>query len=398
MGQLNKQADFTAMDSGPVSVKIGPYVPREPHERPVTLVTSSDSAGLIESFTRSGSSADDRNITSYQGVPGDVEHSVVDSGFRWEDKIFATRAERENPIAIHRKVAGPNDLAFPDLFRYGIRYDPHPAEQNVYRTVTIEGLPSNITLETLLRKVRGGAVVSTKLCDTFSITGSQTALVTFLRESAASDYEEYAASYPIRFSGQAAKVSMLCTPTWPMTIPLKIAIFDHHHTRCLEAKNFPRHIPPLALRRDLRICSSMKCDMIENLVMRHDGILAIRFSSVGAAGQAFGILTSYRAYRQCSVTFASDPCALPLKTMLNRGHPEPSDDIHGETAVINDDVNAEQFADDEGIGEDEDYFEDDPLDDLEDNHGNFADVKTGRSLLGPRQAADINSPASSLLD
>ncbi|KAI9872165.1 MAG: hypothetical protein M1830_002005, partial [Pleopsidium flavum] len=374
-GQLNIQTNLSAIKDGPVLVKIGPHVPGEPQDRSETLITPSDFTGQIKSYTLTGSSADDPKVTTYKDVFGDV------------DEIFATRTERENAITINRRVAGPKDLAFPDLFRYGIRYNPHPTEQNVYRTVTIEGLPATITLEALLKKVRGGDVVSSKLCDTFSITGFHTALITFLRESAASDYEDFAALHPICFGGQVAKVSMLSTPTWPMTIPLKTAIFDHHHTRCLEVRNFPRQTNSLALRRDLRICSSMECDMIETLTMRHDGILEIRFSSVGAAGQAFGILTSYRAYRQCNVAFSPDPCALPLKTMLEQRHPKPSDGYHGENAAIDDEVSADQFADDEGIGEDEDYLEEDQLDVLEAPDGNSADLEHGKSVLGLSEAA-----------
>lgn len=389
---------LTASSGGPASVIIGPHVPRERCEQFVSPVPLSGSAWQSDSFTPSGSSADDRRAVCNHKNIVNPEKRATDSEWRRGDGIFTTLAERDNAISINRREAGAKDLAFPDLFRYGIRYDPHPTEQDVYRTVVIGDLPVAITLEALLQKVRGGSVISAKLCDTLSITGSYTALVTFIRESAASGYEDFAALHPVHFGGQVAKVSMLSTPTWPLTMRLRTAIFDHHHTRCLEVPNFPRHISPLSLRRDLRVCSSTEYDMIEHLAMRDDNVLELRFCSINAAGKAFGILTSYRTYSQCQVKFSSDPCDLPLKTMLDQEQPElPSDGYKGIVAIDND-VNADHFADDEGVNEEEDYFEVDQADCREQDDRNAAEVDHGISPLGLEDAGDDDTLKRSLLD
>ncbi|MCJ1368675.1 hypothetical protein MMC16_007820 [Acarospora aff. strigata] len=346
---------FAGVASGPVFVKAGPYIFRPLSDDQIPLVDPTQSTRLTSSSTPSSSSLEHKS--SQPPTPGSASRPSSGSSHGCNVEVFATSAERENAIAANRKSAGPQDVIFPDIFRYGIRYNPNPNEQNVYRTVLVEGLPYTITFESLLKKVRGGSIVSVKLCDTLSITGSCTALITFLRESAASAYEDFAASHPLSFGGKVAKVSMLQTPTWPMTIKLKIAIFDHHHTRCLEVTSFPRHIQPSTLRLDLRICSAMDCDLIEFLAMRDDGVLDIRFASINAAGQAYGILTSYRRYRQCSVRFSPDPCVLPPDSILDESV-STDDVIEGGTGLEDDDVHADQFADDEWVGEEDIYAED----------------------------------------
>lgn len=304
---------------GPVSVLAGPRV---------STISKGGSSDLI--------------------LSGDIRWALDDTDNR-KKRLFATEAERETAIAINRRSAGREDLMFPDLFRYGIRYNPEPTVQNVYRTILMEGLSCTTTLKKVLKKVRGGSVQSIKLCDTYTITGSCSALITFLSESAACEYKDFAALHTIYVSGTAVKVSVLDTPTWPLTIPLKKAIFHHLHTRCLEVRNLPCHIDLCVLRLDLRVCPSMDCDMIEYLGVREDDVVEIRFSSVNAAGQAFGLLTSRGKYRPCSVRFSPDPCALPLETLLEQGESDLSED----SGTLSD-VLEEQFADDEGVGEDED--------------------------------------------
>ena len=230
-------------------------------------------------------------------------------------KIFRTKFEREIAIVTNKNGAGPEDLLFPDIFRFGIRYKPSPNEANFYRTISIMNLPPNLTISALLGKVRGGLVLSVELLDTASITGSFSALVTFLHESSAIALEEFAMENPIYFGAQRAEVKLLNTPTWPLRIPLRVAIFDHGHTRCIEICNFPRHISPSTLRHDLRSHKVMDADSIEYMHMRGNGVLELRFTSIAAAGKAYGILTGWRPYQQCRVFFSKDPCALPLAAL-----------------------------------------------------------------------------------
>lgn len=384
MGDLATSASLTWAVSGPVSVAAGPHVSKGSKDDEHSL----ESAERTSSLTTTGSSLESRDQT----LSGDIRRASTHCVHDWKNRLFATEAERESAIAMNRRLAGREDVIFPDIFRYGIRYNPEPTVQNVYRTILIEGLLCTVTLENVLKKVRGGSVLSTKLCDTHSITGSCSALITFLSESAACQYGDFAASHAIYVSGIAVKVSRLNTPTWPMTIPLRKAIFDHHHTRCLEVTNLPRHIDLSALQLDLRVCSSMDCDMIEYLEVRHDGILELRFSSVNAAGQAFGLLTCRAKYRPCSVRFTPDPCALPVDTLLEQGESDLSDDY----VTLDDDVPVEQFANDEGVGEGEEYAEEDEPDSLE--RFSSSEFETGGSAPTPSQVEYFDTLGTSLLD
>lgn len=232
-------------------------------------------------------------------------------------QIFSSQAERDGAIDVNRHHAGPNDLRFPDLFRHGIRFSPDPSERDLYRTILVSDLGLNSTIAGLLDKVRGGLVVSAMLLDTVTITGKKTALIVFHHEHEAKACEENAKLHPIAFDGLTARVELVPTPTWPESIMLRKAINDHHHTRCLEVHKFPRRINPSMLRRDLRICSAIASNGIEYIAMRAENILELRFTSIQYAGQAFGILTTYRDYRQCVPRFVPDPCAQPLQLPLN---------------------------------------------------------------------------------
>lgn len=248
--------------------------------------------------------------------------SATPDGPAWgPDKLFRSAEEREVAISMHKNGIGPTDYKFPDLFKYGICYSPGPSVGDVYRTVSVSGLASTVTMTALLEKVRGGVVVSAKLLDTTTITGSHTALITFLREQAAMLFEDYASRRPPIFEGCRAKVELLSKPTWPMPIPLQKAIYDHGHTRCLTVHNFPRNISPEALQRDLRVCSVMVTDRIESMIMGTDGVLELRFESIWTAGKGYGILTNFRGYQKCKVSFSPDPCAQPQETLPENGEP-----------------------------------------------------------------------------
>ena len=94
-----------------------------------------------------------------------------------------------------------------------VRFNPDPSEHNIYRTITISGLPLNITISMLLEKVQGGLVVDTKLLNIKEITGSKTALITFFHKYSALTYKEYTESYPHLFNNPSVEVKTLSTPT-----------------------------------------------------------------------------------------------------------------------------------------------------------------------------------------
>ncbi len=231
---------------------------------------------------------------------------------------FFDPKERHQAMKINRREAGAMDLRFPDLFRYGVRFNPNSNESNVYRTVRISGLPSDTTIMKLLEKVRGGMVLDAKLLDTKSITGDMTGLVIFLHEYAAMAYEEHAQQHPISFNGLVARIETVSTPTWPIPINQRKAINDGT-TRCFEVHNFPRTITPVMLRKELAVCQVVKFNAVESMSMSSDDVLGLRFSSVSFAGQASALFNCTRRYKGCVARFVPDPCAQPLETLLDDG-------------------------------------------------------------------------------
>lgn len=252
-----------------------------------------------------------------------VDISLIEP--QWSiSKTFDSSQERESAVSFNRRIGGPNELRYPDLFKYGIHYSPSDSERDVYRTVVVSNISPDINLGTLLQHVRGGMVIDAKLLDTVKITGKKSALITFLHEHAAMSFEDYAEENPVVINGVLACVRVVSTPTWPIRIPLRKAIMDHHHTRCLMVYNYPWHISSQKLRNDLTVLE-MNTDRLTYMEKRKDGVLELQFSSVDWAGHAFGMLGSYRAYSGCTACFAQDPCARPLENLEGPVNPFPAE-------------------------------------------------------------------------
>ncbi|KAL8718723.1 MAG: hypothetical protein Q9181_008163, partial [Wetmoreana brouardii] len=208
------------------------------------------------------------------------------------------------------RVAAGHQHAFPDLFRYSIRFCPDPKESDIYRTVVVDNLPPDTMMSALLRQIKGGALLDAKLLDTTSIHGHLTAIIEFVHEYGARTFQRRARQVPLLFAGVRARVALLPTATWPMSLPTRMAVMEHGHTRCLEIHNLPCGISPSDLKRDLRTYHAMPdSHRIESMEKQADGVVKIRFASVNSAGRAYGILTTHRRYRRCHIKRSPDPCA-----------------------------------------------------------------------------------------
>ncbi|KAL8950814.1 MAG: hypothetical protein Q9222_003161 [Ikaeria aurantiellina] len=223
-------------------------------------------------------------------------------------------AERYTAMLFYKRLlcaSSPLEIKIPEYFKYGIRYCPCSTEPNIYRTVMLDNLPFDLTLSKLLQHVRGGVLVDAKILDTATITGHQSALITFVYGYAAKSFVDRAHQKPLNFEGSETRVVLLPTPTFPMPQSLYLSITHHSHTRCLQISNFPGHIKPSDLERDLRIVPSMTVHGIEAKLMRPNRVLEVRFTSVKYAGLAWGTLCNLRQYKQCTFKHLPDPCARP---------------------------------------------------------------------------------------
>ena len=267
---------------------------------------------------------------------------------RWSpESISHSAQDRKNAVLINKRSAqaGARDIYYPDL-RYSIRYVPKDYEQDTYRTVAISGLSPSVTMKTLLEKVRGGMLVDAKLLDTAKLTGSNTALVTFLYERSAMEYEDHAKHHPIAFSNALARISVVPTPTWPMPVNLRSGIEKYGHTRCFEVHNVPRDVSLPVVRQGLTSSPVMKSDSLECMRLRVDGVLELRFSSIRAAAYSSALFSKTFRYQGCTVKCFPDPCAQPLETLLDQRTSEAVQEDTSEPAY-NSDAKADA---DGGIG------------------------------------------------
>ena len=116
-------------------------------------------------------------------------------------------------------------------------------------------------------------------------------------------FDDYAAKHPLIFEGQKARVKIIPTASYPLSLKLHEDINFKGHTRCLEVMNFPQSIGVTGLKEQLR------ADMVEFLQSHEDGKLEIRFTSVSYASKIFSMFNTWRMYSECNVSFVSDPCA-----------------------------------------------------------------------------------------
>ena len=193
------------------------------------------------------------------------------------------------------------------FFQWGIRYIPSPSDDDVYRTVRIDQLPCSISLDQILSRVRGGQVYSATLCDTVSLTGYPTTLVTFVRQQGALTFLRRVAQEGFFVGLNPAAVHPVPTPTYIINETMQKQINEFGRTRCLlVTSSRPR------LKKDLhRVLARSTCrNHVECFGERDDpGETTIRFSSIKIALVAYDLLNGRAKLPGCIVQFGQDPCA-----------------------------------------------------------------------------------------
>ncbi|KAI9644018.1 hypothetical protein NHQ30_007370 [Ciborinia camelliae] len=232
--------------------------------------------------------------------------------------IWATPQERNEEIDSHMRASDPRDHKFPDYFRYGIVYVPKEGDRDTLRGVHIGGLPKDIKLRDVLDRVRGGRIYSSALLNTMAISGSNSALVTFINQEDAEAYVKYAAAHPIIFGSPdsaeenlaKATVTHIHTPTFPFS-PAKLkTLFEFNRTRILTIRNFPHNISLRRLETDLSARNAFRAESMLESYIDEEETLRMEFSSTDAAGSAFGMLSAMKGYREfrLDLQFEKDNC------------------------------------------------------------------------------------------
>ena len=243
----------------------------------------------------------------------------------FNEQLWDSVDEYHKALRYHQKSCRDADLRFPELFRYGHYFIPGEAGSNSMRSVLISNLPEDISLREVLLRVRGGEIVSAVLANTVKLTGGMTALVQFVHEAAAEEYSSYASAHPITFGDEEkkAEVTLLFTPTFPLSIPSQRRIHEHGQTRCLCIRRCPNTLRLNKLERDLACGNRHRADSLVDIFIDEKGDLNLEFASISAAGSAYGILTNWRAYKGLDVLFLPDPCSGPLEDLEHPLPPRP---------------------------------------------------------------------------
>ncbi|KAH8603130.1 hypothetical protein B0O99DRAFT_605190 [Bisporella sp. PMI_857] len=338
--------------------------------KPVSLVTGFQIAGsfrgdqydaCLATWKADGNPASSRQDPDHR-ISSDYDRGDH-SGPRSEDESFdslknqsfISREEREATIEEHQRSMRreDNDRAFPDFFRYGIQYLPRAGETNYSRTIVISPLPQSMRLLDLLNRVRGGPIVSSMLFSGRAMNnlGGNTAVIQFLNESSANDYQSYAETHPNIFSDKEVKVKFIETPTYHQYSTIRL-MRDRGSTRLVVVDNPPRGLQLESLRRDITAGNPWRAAALLDLWV--DGEpdsfggqrLVLEFSSVNAAKFAFAILSHWERYRLLKVGFALDPCAGPVEELelplLERQHYLPSISDFGDDRDLAQEMNIQQ--------------------------------------------------------
>ncbi|TGO52721.1 hypothetical protein BCON_0136g00160 [Botryotinia convoluta] len=239
--------------------------------------------------------------------------------------IWTTPQQRDGEIMTHMGDCDTKNRNIPDYFRYGILYVPGPGDGDFLRGVHIGGIPEDMDLRHVFTRIRGGRIYSAVLLDTMELTGSKSALVTFINQEDAKAYVEYANAHPITLRAAdlggenvaQAIVTHIHTPTYPFSPAKFKAIFELNRTRILTIPNFPPTISLRTLVYDLRNRNEFRANSLLEWYIEEEGTLRMEFSSMDEAGSAFGLLTRSGGYRDFGLIlqFERDNCEGDLQEL-----------------------------------------------------------------------------------
>lgn len=136
-----------------------------------------------------------------------------DGHIRWAIKgcsIFDDQRDEAGALLYPQNFLSRQPLSSHWVLQYGLRYIPTIDEMNAYRTIRIEKLPKDISLNQVL-SVTPGEVYSSRLFDTTAITGDNTVIVVFLFEHDALSLVQSARG-SLRVGSSLAKVTLVSTP------------------------------------------------------------------------------------------------------------------------------------------------------------------------------------------
>jgi hypothetical protein len=245
---------------------------------------------------------------SHAGFPTDL--------FDSEEHFIISR--RSNRRFAGDGVSGRRATSDPQVFTHGISYTPSTGTK--FRTVLINKVPVNVNLRELLQKVKGGAVVDGSIVDTVAWSGSKTAIIHFFTEFSAESYVSYVYQNPITLGEDEdavqATVTLIETPTYPMSNNARLDILQKGHTRMLSIPNFPYNQFDLSqLEKNVAPTLFGEVNPLLEIFISELGTLHLEFASVRAASQAYQNFTTFHCYKHLNVRFDRDSCDAPVQEL-----------------------------------------------------------------------------------
>ncbi|RJE26619.1 hypothetical protein PHISCL_01033 [Aspergillus sclerotialis] len=238
-----------------------------------------------------------------------------DGNIRWAIKgpsVFDDEQEElEAVVRYTNQIARrpPSDIW---ILQYGLRYMPAKGDNNAYRTVKVELPSSAITTNQILSQICI-EIYSIILLNTFQLTGSNTAIITFIRQTDAISFLKSTKS-GLRIGYHMARVLPVNTPTYPVSLEMNRRICRDGYTRCLMVCN-QRTTVKDEVQRILRksACRSYIEEIEEGCMM---GQVYIRFHSIKMAALAFEILKRHPdfGFRGCKIRFLKSTMATAVRT------------------------------------------------------------------------------------
>lgn len=200
------------------------------------------------------------------------------------------------------------------FFQYGLRYIPKPNDKDAYRTVRIENLPKNATLDKVIAEIQYGDIFSAEMLDTSSITGYHTARVVFLRQQSALKFCKHVKKKGLKVQGVRAHVTVEKTATYPVGMSLRESIWEYGCTRCLTIAEIPgallRSVEGIIhgkyVKDSVESCQREDSDIMEQGGQRTK--YSMRFYSMRAASVAYHEFQKNIFLRNCVVRYEKDPC------------------------------------------------------------------------------------------
>lgn len=265
-------------------------------------------------------------------VPGIIKACTVAGGNKGPNYDHTQRSPRGVFVLDAKSPDKNDDTPNRDrpgvLWKYNILYEATGNENNLACALLITGLPRDITLRDVLRRVRGGLVVTSQLCDTSNITpkGFMTAYIMFVEDDNALAFELYTREHPSALTfgmdNVQAQVARIRLPNYPVHPRLAELITKGGRSRiiCVTSLHHQFYITQDDLAITIKtqsgefVASYDHRHCVEAYVSKDEKLkqetLHIEFSSVRAAIDAY----EYLAFSPfCThFDFEDDSCAGPV--------------------------------------------------------------------------------------